>query len=44
MVQLWDAAGQYPLLESIQRGTIHQWLWKAVPYPYAVWEEGRPVG
>jgi hypothetical protein len=26
----------YPLLESIQEGTIHQWLWKAALYPYTV--------
>ena len=31
MVRLWDTAAQYPLFESIQGGTIHQWLWKAVP-------------
>jgi len=33
-----------PLLENIQGGTIHQWLWKGVSYPYPVWEEGMPVG
>jgi hypothetical protein len=44
MVGLWDTTAQYPLLESIQGGTIHQWLWKAVPYPYAVWDEGIPRG
>jgi len=44
MVRLWDTAAQYPLLESIQGGTIHQWLWKAVPYPYTVWDEGMPGG
>jgi hypothetical protein len=26
----------YLLLESIQEGTIHQWLWKAALYPYTV--------
>ena len=36
MVQLWYTAAQYPLLESIQGGTLHQWLWKAVPYLYTV--------
>ena len=29
---------------SYSGGTIHQWLWKAVPYPYTVWEEGMPIG
>ena len=28
MVRLCDAAAQFPLLESIQGGTIHQWWWK----------------
>ena len=44
MMQYCTSAAQYPLLESIQEGTIHQCLWKAVPYPYSVWEEGMPVG
>jgi hypothetical protein len=44
MMQYCTSADQYPLLESIQEGTIHQWLWKAVPYPYSVYEEGMPVG
>ena len=36
-------AAQYPLLESFQRGTIHEWVWNAVPYPYTVYEEGIHV-
>ena len=40
-MRLWDTAAQYPLLESIQGGTIHQWLWnwKAVSYPHTVWKK-----
>ena len=34
----------YPNTIKISRGAIHQWLWKVVPYPYIVMEEGMPTG
>ena len=33
-----------PCLKASREVLSTKWLWKAVPYPYTVWEEGMPLG